>query len=104
MNVEERAGPIAEVHCLNCGRLLAQAVRDGERQTIALQPAAHRASVEVVVAGRRRLRCAHCGGRAFVELLGASAERRGALRLWKDELRYGTVVRTPPLASRTRSP
>jgi DNA-directed RNA polymerase subunit RPC12/RpoP len=58
---------IGDVHCLNCGRTLAELVHnpdDGYR----LQPTVNQSTVQVVVAGRRLLRCRRCGGRAFVEL------------------------------------
>jgi len=60
--------PIGDVHCLNCGRALAELVRDPEDGKFGLRPAIHQSAVQVLIAGRRLLRCRHCGGRAFIEM------------------------------------
>jgi hypothetical protein len=81
--------PIGDVHCLNCGRSLAEVVRKPEDGKLALRPAIHQSDVQVVVAGKRLLRCRHCGGRAFIEMRedtpieemtgsAAPAERQGS--------------------------
>ncbi len=61
-------GPIGDVHCLNCGRTLAEVTRKPDDGTLHLRPTTNQSNVQVIVAGRRLLRCRHCGGRAFVEL------------------------------------
>jgi hypothetical protein len=61
-------GPIGDVHCLNCGRALAEVVRDLDDGKLHLRPTSNQSNVQVMVAGRRLLRCLRCGGRAFVEL------------------------------------
>lgn len=58
---------IGDVHCLNCGRALAQLIHDPDGQ-YRLVPTVNQSTVQVIVAGRRLLRCRRCGGRAFVEL------------------------------------
>jgi DNA-directed RNA polymerase subunit RPC12/RpoP len=67
ITLETSQNAIGDVHCVNCGRTLAELVHrsDGGFQ---LQPTINQSSVQVIVAGRRLLRCRHCGGRAFVEL------------------------------------
>jgi DNA-directed RNA polymerase subunit RPC12/RpoP len=60
--------PIGDVRCLNCSRSLAQLVPSADSVRLALQPAANQSRLQVIVAGRRLLRCQHCGGRALVEL------------------------------------
>jgi len=79
---QEQPGLVAEIHCLNCARVLAQAVRREERGALELRPADHRKDVQVIVAGPGRLRCRHCGGRAFVDVFRQPVDRRGALRSW----------------------
>jgi hypothetical protein len=59
---------IGDVTCLNCGRALAEVIRHGTSGELRLCPALNQSAVQVLVAGRRLLRCAHCGGRAFIEL------------------------------------
>ena len=65
-----------EVHCLNCGAVLAEVVRSAEQGTLALKPARYQSAVQVVVAGRRLLRCQRCNGRAIVELFADPGEER----------------------------
>jgi len=60
--------PIGDVRCLNCSRALAQLVPAPDGTKLRLLPAANQSQVQVTVAGRRLLRCRHCGGRAFIEL------------------------------------
>lgn len=60
--------PIGDVRCLNCSRALAQLVPAPDGTKLRLLPAANQSHVQVTVAGRRLLRCQHCGGRAFIEL------------------------------------
>ena len=80
MAAMENPGLIAEIHCLNCSRVLAQAVRRTEGATAELRPADHRSVVEVTIAGPHSLRCKRCGGRAYVDIFRRPVERRGALR------------------------
>jgi DNA-directed RNA polymerase subunit RPC12/RpoP len=61
-------GPIGDVHCLNCGRALAEVVRNQDDGKLYLRPTSNQSNVQVIVAGRRLLRCRRCGGRAFVEV------------------------------------
>ncbi len=58
---------IGEVHCLNCGRILAEVVDSGEGGRHLLRRAARHAVIEVTLVGPHSLQCAHCGGRAMVE-------------------------------------
>jgi hypothetical protein len=80
------AGLVAEVHCLNCARILAQAVCHERDGAIEIQPAAHRNEVQVIADGPRRLRCRYCGGRAYVDAF-RPLDRRGALRSWPAPVR-----------------
>ena len=66
LNTDRNA--IGDVHCLNCGRALAQVVRNPANDSYQLLPTVNQSTVQVIVAGRRLLRCRRCGGRAFVEL------------------------------------
>jgi DNA-directed RNA polymerase subunit RPC12/RpoP len=67
MNMVSDENAIGDVHCLNCGRALAQVVRN-QTGGYQLLPTIHQSTVQVIVAGRHLLRCRRCGGRAFVEL------------------------------------
>jgi hypothetical protein len=67
--IQERFSHVGDVRCLNCGRSLATVIKDAETGKLALQPAANQTNVQVVVSGRRMLRCARCRGRALVEQL-----------------------------------
>lgn len=80
MVLQERLTQVGEVHCLNCGRSLAEVVRDGSSGKLQMQPAINQSRVQVLVAGRHLLRCAHCHGRAFVEFLEGPSEERPASR------------------------
>jgi hypothetical protein len=80
MQMSERPGLVAEIHCLNCSRVLAQAVRRDPNGTVEIRPADHRKEVQVTIVEQRRLRCRHCGGRAFFDVFRETVERRGALR------------------------
>jgi hypothetical protein len=68
LDIQPRQDLIGEVRCLNCSRSLAQLVRGPDGRKFTLLPAVNRSSVQVIVAGRRLLRCGCCGGRAFVEI------------------------------------
>jgi hypothetical protein len=74
-----RMDVVGEVHCLNCGRMLAQVAREVESGGLQLLPTSNESAVQVVIAGRRMLRCSRCGGRALVEL-------------WEDGLQHTTVA------------
>lgn len=74
-----RLDVVGEVHCLNCGRMLAQVAREMQDGGLQLLPASDESAVQVVIAGRRMLRCSRCSGRALVEL-------------WEDGLQHTTVV------------
>jgi DNA-directed RNA polymerase subunit RPC12/RpoP len=65
--VRETISLIGEVHCLNCGRTLAEVVHDGSDGRHLLRPAAHQEVIEVKLIGPRALQCRRCGGRAMVE-------------------------------------
>jgi hypothetical protein len=80
MAIKEDPGLVAEVHCLNCARVLAQAVRRAHKATVEIRPADHRTHVQVIVAGPHQLQCGHCGGRAYLDVFREPVERRGALR------------------------
>jgi hypothetical protein len=69
MVLQKRLSQVGELHCLNCGRVLGDLVRDLDGGSLELLPAAHQSDVHVVVAGRRMLRCGYCQGRAFLEML-----------------------------------
>jgi hypothetical protein len=84
MTVAERIDLVGEVHCLNCGRMLAQVARETAQGTLELLPTPNESTVQVVVAGRRMLRCSRCSGRALVEL-------------WEDGLQPTTIVGTGSL-------
>lgn len=58
---------LGEVHCLNCGRTLAEALQNPQSGKIRLRPAANQVSVEVEVVDRHTLRCHRCHGRALLE-------------------------------------
>jgi hypothetical protein len=79
MMTHEQAQHVGDVRCLNCGRVLAAAMRQPETGRIRLRPAINQSNVQVIVAGRRMLRCARCRGRAFVEYLVEPGEE-GYLR------------------------
>jgi len=78
--LQERFTQVGEVHCLNCGRSLAEVIRDGSTGKLRMQPSHNQLSVQVIVAGCRLLRCARCHGRAFVEFLEEPSEERAAQR------------------------
>ena len=80
MVLQERFTQVGEVHCLNCGRSLAEVVRDGSTGKLRMQPSLNQTHVQVLVAGRHLLRCARCRGRAFVEMLEEPSEERPASR------------------------
>jgi hypothetical protein len=78
MNVAERIDVVGEVHCLNCGRMLAEVARETVNGALQLVAAPNESPVQVIVAGRRMLRCSRCSGRALVEL-------------WEDSLQPTTI-------------
>jgi hypothetical protein len=78
MLLQERLTHVGDIRCLNCGRSLAEVIRDGETGKMSLRPAANQSKVQVVVAGRRMLRCARCHGRAFAEQLMEPGEEHFA--------------------------
>ncbi len=55
-----------EVHCLLCGRCLAE-VRTGDDGRLHLRRVAAQDPRDTVRIVRGKLQCARCGGRAFVE-------------------------------------
>jgi len=69
IRLDTNPNAIGDVHCLNCGRALAQVVRNPVDGGFQLLPTVNQSTLQVILAGRRLLRCRRCGGRAFVELL-----------------------------------
>lgn len=69
MLVHDDSDLVGEVHCLNCGRTLAEAIRNPLSGKLRLRPALNQASVQVELTERRELRCGRCHGRALVEPL-----------------------------------
>lgn len=69
MSSETAVDIVGEVHCLNCGRTLADAVRNPMNGKVRLRPARNQYKVQVSVIDQRRLRCDHCLGTAFIEPL-----------------------------------
>jgi len=67
MRAAMKTSLIGEIHCMNCGRTLADVVRDAAKDTLALKPARYQSVVQAVVVGGNTLRCKHCKGRAFIE-------------------------------------
>jgi hypothetical protein len=63
-----KATPAGEVTCLNCGRLLAHVVHEKASDSLRLRRLRGQPAVQVRVAGRSHLRCAHCHGHALVTL------------------------------------
>jgi hypothetical protein len=78
MGQQHETWVIGEVHCLNCGCVLAEVVRGEAEDTLNLRPARFQSAVQVVIAGRRLLRCQRCQGRALVELFDDPYEERQA--------------------------
>jgi hypothetical protein len=76
MPVQEMTGLVGEVHCLNCGRVLANVVRASEQGGFRLRPAMGQSTVQVKIPSPGLLRCGRCNGRAFVEPLEEPAEER----------------------------
>jgi len=73
---------VGEVHCLNCGAVLAEVVRGDQADRLLLRPARHQPEIQVEIVGARCLRCRRCGGRALADLLddpieSVQAETRG---------------------------
>ncbi len=82
MATQTDPGLVAEIHCLNCARVLAQAVRRSHGAAVEIRPSDHGSIVEVEVVDSRSLRCRRCGGSAYVDVFRSPVERRGALRSW----------------------
>lgn len=64
-----------KIHCMSCGRTLAEVAVDAAQGAVALKPTRYQSAVRVIVAGRQMLRCKHCKGRAFVEPFGESGKK-----------------------------
>lgn len=58
---------IGEIHCLNCGRVLGEIVRNPMTGGQRIRPAANQRTILVTIEQGRLLRCNRCKGRAFVE-------------------------------------
>jgi DNA-directed RNA polymerase subunit RPC12/RpoP len=58
---------VGEVRCVNCGRVLAELVRDPVSSRLRLRRAPQQSELLVRVVAGRVLRCQRCQGRAFVE-------------------------------------
>lgn len=58
---------IGDIHCINCGRLLGELVRNPGTGKLRLRAGANRQELLAVVERGRTLRCTRCQGRAFVE-------------------------------------
>jgi hypothetical protein len=59
---------VANVHCSCCGTVLAERREAGEGTALRLSSDVVRPAVQVVVAGRRRIRCTRCHARTLVDL------------------------------------
>lgn len=95
---------VGEISCLNCGRVLAQAVQDVAGGELELRPPEHQSAVRVVAAGGRVLRCGYCQGRAFIDGLAKPAERRGPLRHWNGLGERRSPSQEPGRASTSADP
>lgn len=60
---------VGEVRCLNCGRTLAEAVRNPLNGKLRLRPAPNQRAIQAHLVARRKLTCARCRGTAFLEPL-----------------------------------
>ena len=58
---------LGEATCINCGRVVGEAIAGQVANTICLRPARHQSELQVELVNGRSLRCKRCRGRAFIE-------------------------------------